>query len=542
MPQPRPLVWIALACTLLTGWAAGADPIVPAVRSQVALEGVARVIVELADPAFDAGLRRRASTALDPRRLARTRDRLERRLPVRARRAMRRFAELPILAMAADPADLAVLESAPEVVAVYLDRLHAPTLSSSVPHQGIDLVTDASFDGLEFAVAIIDTGVDASHPTFSGRVVAEACYSLGGDCPGGATSLVGTGAGTNCSFSEDCFHGTHVAGIAAGANSTYTGVAPLADIVAVNVFSKFNGALCLGGSNPCALAYTSDIIAGLVFARSLTTVSVAATNLSLGGGQYTSRAACDADDPPMAAEIAAVRAAGIAPVASSGNEYFTNAMGSPACHTGAISVGATSDADVVASFSNSASFLSLLATGVSVASAVPPALFGGTTFLTFSGTSMAAPHVAGSFAALRSALPAATVDEMLLALQSTGVLVTDSKSGVTTPRIQLDLASKSLAPAECWNGLDDDGEGDIDFPADPGCLNGYWIEAPECQDGIDNDGDGGIDYAGGPLGEPADPQCSIPGKLREAAVSLSCGLGPELALVLPLIAALRRRR
>jgi subtilisin family serine protease len=414
-------------------------------------------------------------------------------------------------------------------------------LSSSVPHQGLDLTTDASFDGVGQAVAIIDTGVDSSHSTFGSRVVEEACYSLGADCPGGVTSLVGPGAGTNCSYSQDCFHGTHVAGIAAGASSTYTGAAPAADIVAVNVFTEFTGAPCNGGEDPCALAYTSDIIAGLAFARGLATVSVAAATLSLGGGQYTSQAACNAADPPMLAEITAVRAAGIAPVAASGNESYTNAMGSPACLTGAISVGSTSDSDVVASYSNSASFLSLLATGVNVTSSIPAALFGGTKWGTASGTSMATPHVAGSFAALRSALPAATVDQILTALQSTGVDVTDAKSGVTTPRIQVDLAGKSLAPAECWNGLDDDSEGDIDFPADPGCGTGRWVEDPECQDGLDNDGDGGIDYAGGPLGEPADAQCYSPSRLQER-VTTYCGLGPELLVLLPLLAGLRRRR
>jgi hypothetical protein len=97
---------------------------------------------------------------------------------------------------------------------------------------------------------------------------------------------------------------------------------------------------------------------------------------------------------------------------------------------------------------------------------------------------------------------------------------------------------------ECADGVDNDGDGATDHPADIGC-NGRAgaFEKPKCQDGIDNEPDGKIDFDGGaslnggvPIAPP-DPHCTAPYKNREA-----CGLGFELALVVPVIAALRKRR
>jgi hypothetical protein len=72
------------------------------------------------------------------------------------------------------------------------------------------------------------------------------------------------------------------------------------------------------------------------------------------------------------------------------------------------------------------------------------------------------------------------------------------------------------------------------------------LENPKCQDGIDNDGDGGIDFDGGaslnggtPLAAP-DPHCPV--AYRDAEKKASCGLGFEVALLLPPLLALRRRR
>jgi choice-of-anchor B domain-containing protein len=95
------------------------------------------------------------------------------------------------------------------------------------------------------------------------------------------------------------------------------------------------------------------------------------------------------------------------------------------------------------------------------------------------------------------------------------------------------------AISECSDGIDDDADGLVDYPADPGCFDSDSLrEDPGCSDGLDNDGDGAIDWDGAGVG-PADPTCEgLPYRYRESA----CGLGFELALCVPLLAALRRRR
>jgi subtilisin family serine protease len=100
--------------------------------------------------------------------------------------------------------------------------------------------------------------------------------------------------------------------------------------------------------------------------------------------------------------------------------------------------------DVVSSFSNSASILSLLAPGAMINSSVTP----GNGFQNFQGTSMAAPHVAGAFALLKEAGPSLTVSQMLNSLQSTGVPVLDDRNGITKPRIQIRDALFALPLAD----------------------------------------------------------------------------------------------
>ncbi|MCX5738869.1 MAG: right-handed parallel beta-helix repeat-containing protein [Proteobacteria bacterium] len=113
----------------------------------------------------------------------------------------------------------------------------------------------------------------------------------------------------------------------------------------------------------------------------------------------------------------------------------------------------------------------------------------------------------------------------------------------------LQCVGVACIPAEkCRDGIDNDGDGLIDFPTDPGCASAASnIENPTCQDGIDNNRNGTIDFDGGAsanhgvsLGQ-LDPQCTTPyAKEKRRA----CGLGAELALLLPSmwLAARRRRR
>jgi hypothetical protein len=175
-------------------------------------------------------------------------------------------------------------------------------------------------------VAILDTGVDRAHPFLAGRVIEETSYSGNGNCPNGTTTQAGTGAATPCTYAPSgCRHGTHVAGIAAGAHGTFSGtpfsgVAKGASVLAIQVFSRFTGANCSGaGEDPCALAYTSDIVAGMQPVYDLRNqYRIAAVNLSLGGGLYSSQTQCGSDNAAEKAMIDTLRAAGIATVVAAG--------------------------------------------------------------------------------------------------------------------------------------------------------------------------------------------------------------------------------
>lgn len=353
--------------------------------------------------------------------------------------AKKRFTTLPFVVLEAnEPALSHILAASPDVLSIQEDALMQPSLAQSVPLIGVTPVWDFGVTGTGQAVAIIDSGVDASHPFLSGKVIAEACFSSDtvisdSVCPNGAASQAGPGAAAPCALA-DCRHGTHVAGIAAGKGSSFSGVAKDAQIIAVQVFSAFTTGCA---APPCLSAYTSDIMKGLEHVYSLrNTYRIASVNMSLGGGAFNTY--CDTDS--LKPVIDNLRSAGIATIIASGNESKTSQISSPACISSAISVGATTKSDAVASYSNSAGILRLLAPGSAITSSVP-----GGGFASMSGTSMATPHVTGIWALAKSRMPDASVTDILNALSYTGLKVTDSRNSIIKPRVKAGAALALLA-------------------------------------------------------------------------------------------------
>ena len=353
-----------------------------------------------------------------------------------------------------------MLAADPRVAHIHLDRLGHPVLLQSVPLVGMTTAYVAGATGAGQAVAIIDTGVQSNHEFLAGKVVMEACFSNSGGgggqvslCPNGLASQTGAGAAdpttAQCinGASNLCAHGTHVAGDAAGFNTNpgggkpNNGVARSADIVAVQVFTRFNNAAsCAPAAAPCVMYFNSDLISALdwVFLNALTPaagVKLASANMSLGT-TATFPTACDGD--PLKGSIDNLRGAGVATAIASGNNGNTNGVSNPGCISTAVTVGSTDKQDVISSFSNMAPVVKLMAPGgFGSNNGGQPCTFGannpdilssvaGTapgitnSYACFAGTSMATPHVAGAFAAIRTACPAATVDQILTALQNTG--------------------------------------------------------------------------------------------------------------------------
>ncbi len=413
-------------------------------------EGAVRVIATL-DVGFVAeGALARSAAAGQRAAISRASDRALTALRGTDHRVLRTFGSIPAVALELSEDAVAALAASPAISSVVEDVPLPAALSTSSTLIHAPAAWDAGLEGTGQAIAILDTGVDSSHPFLGGRVVAEACFARGavfddaaGDCPNGQATQEGTGSAAPCTYAPSaCQHGTHVAGDAAGRGSQLAAPGRDAPIIAIQVFSRFTGAACGTGEDPCARTYNADYLAGLEWLyQHRTDRAVAAANLSLGGGSPAATH-CDGASPSVKAAIDNLRSVGIATIASAGNSGSSLGIGFPACISSAVSVGSTTKSDTVSSFSQSAPILDLLAPGSGITSSVP-----GGGFASFSGTSMAAPHVAGAWAVIKEGDPDATVDEVLTALQTTGRPITDPRNGVTTPRIRVAPAAGVEVPA-----------------------------------------------------------------------------------------------
>ena len=219
-------------------------------------QGELRVIVQLNIPPAAQGALAAAFQAWAHRNsIADAQHKLGNQLASPQSAVVRNFKNLPLSVLIVTAADLAALASNPLVASVQQDVPDPVTLDGSIPLIGANNAWSSGYTGSGQVVAILDTGVDSSHEFLTGKVVAEACFSsddAGSSttslCPGGSDSEIGVGAAANCALAiSGCDHGTHVAGIAAGTGASFSGVAKGADIIAVQVFTKFNNDADCGG-------------------------------------------------------------------------------------------------------------------------------------------------------------------------------------------------------------------------------------------------------------------------------------------------------
>lgn len=249
----------------------------------------------------------------------------------------------------------------------------------------------------DVTIAIVDTGADLNHPDLKSQII-------------GSTNVIGwrgkLGMG---SAKDDNGHGTHCAGIAAGASNGQgiTGMAPGCKLLIAKAL------------NADGAGATSDIARGIHWA-----VKQHADVISLSiGGEDDAAVLHDAVNEALEA--------GIVVVAAMGNEGKT-LKNYPAAYPGVIAVGATNTEDRVTGFSTRGSWISVCAPGANILSTTPT--YGVTlnreengglerTYGKLSGTSMATPLVAGLAALVKSKNPRWTPAQVKKAIERSAVAV-----------------------------------------------------------------------------------------------------------------------
>ncbi len=370
------------------------------------------------------------------------------------------YENFPAFSAVVDAEGLRALRRARYVVRVSEVLNYRKHVDFSIPLIGADAFHNLGYTGRGVAIAILDDGLDITHPFFAGTTgtIIEACFNTTsfsplrfGRCPG-SNPNVAYGPGSSCA-DNDCDHGTHVAGIAAGDDRpTRSGVAPDADIIAINVFSSVHDWGICDGDPPCQRASGDDISAAIDYVIRLRNEgwNIVAVNMSLGSRRHTSPCVM-----PESRFTTLRYLQGVMPIASTGNDSWTNAMGWPACRPQVVAVGNTELNDQVSGTSNVAYFMDIFAPGTDIFSSVSP-LHDRYPYWYKTGTSMSVPHVAGAFALMREAEPEMHVETILRIFKATGVPVTDQRSGgtVTAPRLDLNAALQFIQnPVQC-NGMD----------------------------------------------------------------------------------------
>jgi thermitase len=263
----------------------------------------------------------------------------------------------------------------------------------ALPKIQADLAWDRWEPKSQITIAILDTGVDLTHPDLAGVLVRNA-----------QGTVVNFNALTNSTVpgaaNDDNGHGTHCAGIAAARINNVLGIAGVVGWnPSIPASDSYVSILPVKVLDHNAYGNDADVAEGILWAVDQ---GARVINLSLGG---------EAASTTLANATDYARERGCVVVAAAGNDGVSKRF-YPAANTGVISVGATDSSDVLAAFSNWGSWVKVAAPGSLIYSTYP-----GGTYATISGTSMAAPHVAGEAAAIFSQNPGLTstqVEEIIL--------------------------------------------------------------------------------------------------------------------------------
>lgn len=270
---------------------------------------------------------------------------------------------------------------------------------------GLPSAWDVTTGRASVTIAVVDSGVDPGHPDLVGRVT-QAPQNFSNDA----------------TISDENGHGTHVAGIVAAAANNGEGVAGVNWVVNV---------LAVKVLNSVATGTASSIASGIRYAADN---GARIVNLSLGASSYSQT---------LAEAVVYAQQRGVLVIAAADNQYSSSPV-YPAALPGVVAVGATTSADVKASFSNYGSWVDIMAPGQGIVSTWPRSLSGSNPpYVVKDGTSMASPMVAGVAALLWSAYPYMSANGVMQRIYDTTTQIPGGSNYSIHGRID---AAAALAP------------------------------------------------------------------------------------------------
>ena len=450
--------------SMVAGAAVASPPLPPSLEALAARgEGEVECVVVLAGAAGAATL---ATEGVErpglPGRLAHEAEVLRQEAAALGAREGRRFEYLPLLHLHVPAARLPGLAAHPYVAGVAPVWRARALRNEGKKLMNVPAVAAQGLTGKGVGIAVLDTGVDASHselaPKGTGATAKTVPLFDAIDNDGDPHDQEG--------------HGTAVAGIAAGSGN---GVAPQAKVVAVRVLDR------QGEGTSVQILAGIDAVLASISAGNPHNIKV--LNMSLGGYDDTDwppgPGTCDALSPDFAAAFRALEQAGVLTVVAAGNGGCSTGVAWPACLSRALAVGAVFDDEIcslpapppfnclshersygegqcmrsgcstrtrpdrIACYSDSGEKLGVLAP----AACAKTTRRGGGFEECFDGTSAAAPYAAGLAALLSEAHPGRPVALLRQAMESTGKAIRDDRNGVTRNRLDAGQALAALAAA-----------------------------------------------------------------------------------------------
>jgi hypothetical protein len=388
-------------------------PIPPEIRHQLDSRGEARVLITV---------RRDGGEAVSAARRLQVARRLPAEIPAPDLIVERRLEAVPALVARIRARGLERLLAHPGVARVGPDGEIRGADDEALAQIGADRVQEQGYTGGGVSIAVIDSGSPfVPSPDLATSLVAEECFCSNGGacCPNGTSRQSGPGSAAGLAS-----HGPAILGILGSAgNVSPRGIAPDASLIAVRVLDDN------------LIGTFGDILAALDWVA-MNRPEVRLVNLSLAAGLFPAN--CDgmsAFNQAVAEYAELFRSRGGLLFAASGNGLRTDLMGSPACISSVVAVGAVGRGDIFANFTNANSALDLLAPGLFLDAR---GSFG--EVFRFTGTSAATPHAVGAAALLLSAAPSLGAADLERRLVEKGIPVIDPRTGRVYPRVDV-LAS-----------------------------------------------------------------------------------------------------